>query len=164
MRVLIADDNPVFLAVLREMLRSWGYDVLTATDGAEAWNVLRSENAPPIAILDWMMPLMDGIEVCRRVRISSRRSGYPYILILTAKADPDSLIEALDAGADDFIQKPFRSPELRARLRTGRRILELQERLELLAVPRLHVVPLSPSQRPPSTQASECDAGLPAIT
>ena len=130
MRVLVADDNPVFQTVLRAMLTSWGYEVVVACDGDEAWSLLQTDDGPRLAILDWMMPGMDGVEVCRRARAGSRQ-GYVYILILTAKAQSEDLRVAMDAGADDYITKPFKSMELRARLRAGSRILELEQQLRL---------------------------------
>ena len=130
MRILVADDNPVFQDVLRTMLTSWGYEVVVACDGDQAWSLLQADDGPRLAILDWMMPGMDGVEVCRRVRVGGRLS-YVYILILTAKAQSEDLRVAMDAGADDFVTKPFKSLELRARLRAGLRILELEQQLRL---------------------------------
>src|SRR5258707_14944507 len=104
MRILVADDNPVFQNVLTTMLTSWGYEVVVACDGDEAWSLLQAEGSPRLVILDWMMPGMDGIEVCRRARAHSRLSR-AYILILTAKAQGEDIREAMDAGADDYITK-----------------------------------------------------------
>lgn len=130
MRVLVADDNPVFQTVLQAMLTSWGYEVVVACDGDEAWSLLQADDGPRLAILDWMMPGMEGVEVCRRVRAGDRLSSV-YMLILTAKAQSEDLRVAMDAGADDYITKPFKSLELRARLRAGSRILELEQQLRL---------------------------------
>lgn len=130
MRILVADDNPVFQKVLQDMLTHWGYDVVAAGCGIEALGHLLAEDGPKLAILDWIMPGMDGLEVCRYVR-SGGRTDYVYILILTAKTQCQELVEAMDAGADDYVSKPFKSQELRARLRAGCRILELQEQLLL---------------------------------
>ncbi|HUI53532.1 MAG TPA: response regulator [Bryobacteraceae bacterium] len=130
MRILIADDNPVLQTVLKAMLTQWGYDVVVASDGAEAWRLLDTGDGPRLAILDWLMPGLDGIDVCRRMRASDR-GRRTYILILTAKARDEDLAAAMEAGADDYVTKPFRSAELRARLRAGRRILELEEKLLL---------------------------------
>ena len=130
MRILIADDNAVFRVVLQAMLANWGYSVTAATDGDEALAILQTEDSPRLAILDWSMPRMDGLEVCRKIRDRESAAGYIYILILTAKTDSEDLVEALEAGADDYVQKPLRSQELRARLRAGSRIVELQERLK----------------------------------
>jgi diguanylate cyclase (GGDEF)-like protein len=128
MKVLAADDNPISQTVLRSMLMKWGYEVVTACDGDQAWQVLQSPQAPRMSILDWMMPGQDGVEICRRLRAAARES-YTYVLLLTSRSDSQDLVEALDAGADDYLTKPFNSSELRARLRAGRRIIELQEQL-----------------------------------
>ena len=128
MKILAAEDNPISQSMLRSMLTKWGYEVTTASDGNEAWRVLQSPQAPRMAILDWMMPGQDGVEVCRRLRAADREP-YIYVLLLTARSDSQDLVEAIDAGADDYLTKPFNSSELRARLRAGRRIVELQEQL-----------------------------------
>jgi two-component system, cell cycle response regulator len=128
MKVLAADDNPISQTVLRNMLTKWGYDVVTACDGDQAWQVLQSPHSPSIAILDWMMPGTDGVDLCRRLRAAGRER-YTYVLVLTSRSDSDDVVEALEAGADDYLTKPFNSSELRARLRAGRRIIELQEQL-----------------------------------
>ncbi|MGA3098220.1 MAG: diguanylate cyclase [Bryobacteraceae bacterium] len=130
MPVLVAEDNPVSQAMLRGMLTKWGYDVSLARDGDEAWRILQPNGAPRLAILDWMMPGIDGVELCRRVRAAGREP-YQYILLLTARTDSEDLVDGMEAGADDYLTKPFKAQELRVRLRAGRRILDLQE--ELLA-------------------------------
>ena len=130
MRILVAEDNLVIQRVLQCMLTQWGYDVVVANDGAEAWRLLQDEDGPRLAILDWLMPALDGIEVCRRVR-ASNKINYTYVLIVTAKTTSEDLVAAMEAGADDYVTKPFKSAELKARLRAGCRILELQERLPL---------------------------------
>jgi diguanylate cyclase (GGDEF)-like protein len=128
MKILAAEDNLIFQSLLRNLLTKWGYDVISAGDGTEAWQILQSEDAPRLAILDWMMPGMDGVEVCRRLRASGREP-YIYVLLLTARTESADLVEAMEAGADDYVRKPLNSMELRARLRAGRRIVELQEEL-----------------------------------
>src|SRR3954468_6398891 len=128
MRVLAAEDNPVFQSMLRTMLTKWGYTPIVARDGNEAWRVLESEEAPRLAVLDWMMPGVDGVEICRRLR-SLNREPYIYILLLTARTESQDLIEGMDAGADDYLTKPFNAHELRVRIRAGRRILDLQSEL-----------------------------------
>jgi diguanylate cyclase (GGDEF)-like protein len=128
MRVLAAEDNPVFQSMLRTMLTKWGYEAVIARNGTEAWRVIESEDAPRLAVLDWMMPGMDGVEICRRIR-SANREPYIYILLLTARTESQDLIEGMDAGADDYLTKPFNAHELRVRLHAGRRILDLQEEL-----------------------------------
>ncbi len=127
-RVLAAEDNPVFQSMLRSMLTKWGYDPVIARDGLEAWRVLDSENAPRLAILDWMMPGLDGVEICRRVRAAAREP-YSYLVLLTARTESQDLVEGMEAGADDYLTKPFAAQELRVRLRAGRRILDLQSEL-----------------------------------
>jgi two-component system cell cycle response regulator len=127
-RVLAAEDNPVFQSILRTMLTKWGYQAVIARDGDEALRALQSEDSPRLAILDWMMPGVDGLEVCRQVR-AANREPYIYILLLTARADSQDLVDGMDAGADDYLTKPFNAHELRVRLRAGCRILDLQNEL-----------------------------------
>jgi two-component system cell cycle response regulator len=124
-RVLIAEDDAMFRRILRSWLESWGYEVTVAEDGAEAWQILQEIRAPHLLILDWIMPQLNGIDLCRLVR-ERDSSPYQYILLVTAKDDKQDLVRGLDAGADDYLSKPFDKDELRARLRTGRRILTLQ--------------------------------------
>jgi len=128
MKVLVAEDNPVSQSMLRALLTKWGYDVVAARDGLEAWCILESADAPRLAILDWMMPGVDGVELCRRVR-GAAREPYIYILLLSARTESEDLVEGMEAGADDYLTKPFNAHELRVRLRAGRRILDLQEEL-----------------------------------
>jgi two-component system cell cycle response regulator len=123
--VLIAEDDAMFRKILQSWLESWGYTVTVAADGDQAWNILQEKQAPQLLILDWMMPKLTGIDLCRMVR--ERHSVlYHYILLVTAKDEKQDLVAGLEAGADDYISKPFNRNELRARLRTGRRILTLQ--------------------------------------
>jgi two-component system cell cycle response regulator len=128
LRVLVAEDDAVSRTLLEARLRLWSYEVLLAKDGLEAWDALQRPEAPRLAILDWMMPGMDGLDVCRRLRA---RPGepYTYVLLLTAKDAKEDLIEGLQAGADEYLTKPFNAQELDARLRAGRRIVELQSEL-----------------------------------
>jgi two-component system, cell cycle response regulator len=128
MRVLAAEDNPVFQSMLRTMLTKWGYTATIARDGMEAWRQLEAADAPRLAVLDWMMPGLDGVEICRRLR-SLNREPYIYIILLTARTESEDLIEGMDAGADDYLTKPFNAHELRVRIRAGRRILDLQDAL-----------------------------------
>ena len=128
MRVLIADDDSVNRRILEGFLEKWGYEVLATTDGTAAWNILQAEDAPRLVILDWMMPGMDGAQICREIR-KRKQASYTYIMLVTAKFQKHDILEGLEAGADDYLTKPFDSSELRARLRTGRRILDLQEEL-----------------------------------
>ncbi len=125
MKVLIADDDKLSRKLLRGSLLRWGYEVITAENGGEALQVLEETDAPPMAILDWFMPEMTGPEVCRRVR-ETHREPYTYILLLTANGSKDATVEGLEAGADDYVVKPFEENELRVRLRAGKRIIDLQ--------------------------------------
>jgi diguanylate cyclase (GGDEF)-like protein len=128
MQILVAEDNPVFQSMLQNMLGKWGYDVVMADNGGLAWRILQGSNAPPLAILDWMMPDIDGVEVCRKIRQAAQQR-YIYVILLTAKTEHKDLVEGMEAGADDYLTKPFNTHELRVRLRAGRRILDLQEQL-----------------------------------
>lgn len=130
MKILIADDSIVSRHLLEATLRKWGYEVVVACDGLEALELMQRENAPNLAILDWMMPGMTGLEVCGRLR-QRAREPYTYILLLTSKSQKEDLIEGMDAGADDYITKPFDQHELQVRLRAGTRLVDLQA--ELLA-------------------------------
>jgi sigma-B regulation protein RsbU (phosphoserine phosphatase) len=128
MRVLIAEDNSTTRSLLSETLRDWGFDVVATRDGLEAWEELSTNEAPELILLDWTMPEMDGLEVCRRAR------GLPavqknYIILLTARDRTDDIVTGLQAGADDYITKPFEPAELHARLQVGMRIVELQQAL-----------------------------------
>ena len=130
MRILIADDSIVSRHLLDATLRKWGYDVVVASDGVEAWNILESADPPKIAILDWVMPGLTGPEVCWRVREHAKdKDTYTYILLLTSKSLKEDLIEGLEAGADDYVTKPFDQHELKVRLRAGTRIIDLQREL-----------------------------------
>lgn len=132
MNVLVADDDPVFQKLLSGLLSSWGYDVTVARDGEEAWRHLQSNDGLRLAILDWIMPGIDGLELCRRIR-DARRSNYVYILLMTAKQDSSGLLTVMEAGADDYLVKPFDKQELKLRLRAGCRILESEERYRVIA-------------------------------
>ncbi|MFL6465981.1 MAG: diguanylate cyclase [Bryobacteraceae bacterium] len=129
MKVLIADDSATSRALLRSVLTRWGYEIVSAVNGAEAWEELSKPDAPALAILDWEMPHMTGPEVCRRVR-ENLREPYTYIILLTGKGSKGETVEGLDAGADDYVVKPFDEHELQVRLRAGKRIVDLQ--LDLL--------------------------------
>ncbi len=128
MKILIADDSIVSRHLLEATLRKWGYEVSVACDGVEALEILQQDNAPALAILDWMMPGMTGLEVCRRIR-QRAREPYTYMLLLTSKSQKEDLIEGMEAGADDYITKPFDQHELQVRLRAGTRLVDLQAEL-----------------------------------
>jgi two-component system cell cycle response regulator len=128
MKVLVADDDAFYRHSLKKALERWGYEVVSASNGKEALDILQGTNPPRLAILDWMMPEMDGVDVCYRVR---QRTGDPYIYILlvTARQHKRDMIAGLNAEADDYLVKPFDFQELRARLQSGQRIIDLQTAL-----------------------------------
>jgi phosphoserine phosphatase RsbU/P len=128
MRALIADDDRGGSLILSTMLTRWGFEVASASDGTTAWSLLQTEPRPSVAILDWMMPDVDGPEICRRIRVDDALK-HIYVLLLTSRDSRADLIAGLDAGADDYLVKPFDPDELRARLHVGLRVLSLQERL-----------------------------------
>ena len=131
-RVLVADDDPSSRSLLKEHLGRWGYEVVEATNGREAMEILERDHAPQLAIVDWILPGgLDGLEICRLTR--ERPGPYVYILLLTAKDRKEDLIAGLEAGADDFIAKPYFPAELKARLRAGQRILEMHSALRFEA-------------------------------
>jgi signal transduction histidine kinase len=125
MKILIAEDDPVSRRLLQSHLQKWGYDVSAAQDGGEAWRLFE-ESAFPMVITDWMMPELDGPGLLRRIR-SSQGPGYIYTILLTAKSQKEDLVEGMEAGADDFLTKPFDRDELRVRLRAGERIIRLEQ-------------------------------------
>ncbi len=128
MKILVADDDLLSRRLLEATLTAWGYDVVLACNGAAACAALQGDEAPRLAIVDWMMPGNENLEVCRAVRKRSQ-NPYIYMLLLTARDRKQDLVEGLEAGADDYLVKPVDLTELRARLRSGRRILDLQEQL-----------------------------------
>ncbi len=127
MRILIADDDQISRYVLTRTLEKWGHEVVSASNGVEAWQIMQEEYAPRLAILDWMMPGLNGVDICRKVREQIKSS--PYLILLTALARKENLIAGLAAGADDYLTKPFDHQELRVRLQAGIRIVELQNSL-----------------------------------
>ena len=125
-KILIAEDDPVSRELISTRLTKWGYVVVVTEDGEEAMTALRRSDAPTLAILDWMMPGMDGLEICRRVREGEK---HIYIILLTTRATKENVIEGLRAGADDYLIKPFDKDELHARILVGLRVMTLQEHL-----------------------------------
>jgi len=129
MKVLIAEDDKVSRRLLQATLGRLGFDVVTTENGAQAWQALQAADAPRLAILDWMMPELDGVDVCRNVR--QRQDGpYVYIILLTARGQKKDVVTGLEAGADDYLIKPFDPQELRSRITVGERILRLEAALE----------------------------------
>lgn len=127
-RILIAEDHYVSRHLLDRNLGNWGFEVTAAEDGQAALEILLGDDPPAIAVLDWMMPKMDGVEVCIRVRAAENRP-YVYLLLLTAKSQKEEIALGLDAGADDYVIKPFDPDELRARLKVGQRVVNLERHL-----------------------------------
>jgi len=127
-RVLIAEDDAVSRCLLEATLTKWGYEVVTTTDGLQALEVLSQPDAPSLAILDWMMPGLDGAQVCLKARAAAGERLL-YLILLTAKGRKEDIVEGLTAGADDYVVKPFDRPELKARMNAGERILRLQAEL-----------------------------------
>ena len=127
MRVLIAEDDLSSRRLLESLLARWGYEVVVTVDGDEAWRVLQQEGAPPLMVLDWSMPGMDGLELCQRVR--EAYDAQRYIILLSARGGKDDVVEGLRAGVDDYVTKPFDPEELQARIQVGFRVMSLQSAL-----------------------------------
>jgi DNA-binding response OmpR family regulator len=125
-KILVAEDDRVSRLLLETHLKKWGHEPVTTPDGAAAWDALQREDAPTLAILDWMMPGLDGVEVCRRARARTELRPL-YMILLTARAEREDAIDGL--GADDYVAKPFDAAELRARVSVGVRVVELQAEL-----------------------------------
>lgn len=134
MKILIADDDAVPRAILEKVLRGWGHEVVSVSDGLQAWKILCEDDYPKLAILDWMMPELEGPEICRRVRklVGLRkliRPVPPYLILLTAKGASGDIVAGLESGADDYVTKPFDRAELQSRIRVGERVISLQQGL-----------------------------------
>jgi two-component system, cell cycle response regulator len=127
-RILIADDEIISRRALEKLLAEWGHETLIATNGREAWDLLQEPDAPRLALVDWMMPEMDGMELCHRLR-EREKGAYVYVILLTARNRREEMLEGLHSGADDYLVKPWDAAELHARLDTGVRIVRLQEEL-----------------------------------
>lgn len=132
MKILIVEDEPITRRLLQFTLTRWGYEAMTAVDGREAWEVLQRSTSPSLVISDWMMPGMDGLELCSRIR-SRERPGYTYLIILTGRDRKEDIVKGLEAGADDYLVKPFDQEELLCRIRIGERIINLERRILQLA-------------------------------
>ena len=127
--VLVAEDSAIYQHMIGSHLREWGFEFVCAKDGKAAWKILMKSDAPRLALLDWVLPEIDGVDLCRRLRTRPADEPYTYTILLTAKTRKDEMLEAMDAGADDFLAKPFDPHELKARLLVGKRIIELQQKL-----------------------------------
>ncbi len=128
-RVLVVDDSPIYRRLISDHLREWGFDVTLANDGVEAWAILNRTACPTLVLTDWVMPEMDGVELCRKIRANKPTEDYIYTILLTSKDEKSDLLKAMEAGADDYLAKPFDEQELHARLLVGKRISELQTQL-----------------------------------
>ena len=128
MKTLIAEDDPVSRRLLQAALIKWGYEVVVTANGRDAWRALQALDAPSLLILDWLMPEMDGVEICREARkLDALKSA--YIILLTSRGSKDDIVKGLEAGADDYVTKPFDHGELRARVQVGSRVVQLQTAL-----------------------------------
>ncbi len=128
MKILVAEDDFTSRLILQVVLEKWKYDVISVSDGNEAWEILQKDDAPPIAILDWEMPELDGVRVCSKVKELNRANPI-YVIILTGRITKEDIVQGLDAGADDYVTKPFDENELRARIRVAERMVNIQESL-----------------------------------
>ncbi len=128
MRVLVADDDPVFSALMQRLLQEWRFDVVLAADGTKAWEILRGDDPPRLVLLDWMMPGMDGYEVCKMMRNQKGRKNV-YVMIVTGTRKKDDIMKVVLAGADDYLIKPFDPVDLKIRMRNAMRVLHLQDDL-----------------------------------
>jgi phosphoserine phosphatase RsbU/P len=128
MKILIAEDDAVSRRLLQAALAKWGYEVVVTANGKEAWAALQQPDAPSLLILDWLMPEMDGVEVCREARKSELHKS-SYIILLTSRGSKEDIVRGLEAGADDYVTKPFDHGELRARVQVGSRVIQLQAAL-----------------------------------
>ncbi len=129
MQALVVDDSAVYRKLIGDHLRSWGFGVTLAESGSEAWRILQKPDAPKLALLDWVLPDLDGIELCQRIRKAGASGPYVYVILLTSNEGRQNMLDAMQAGADDYLVKPFDELELKARLLVGKRILDLQEEL-----------------------------------
>lgn len=125
MKVLLVDDDPISRLMLLPLLDKWGCDVQVAQDGSSAWAALQAAECPRLVLMDWMMPSLSGIEVCKKIRARNAEQ-YTYVILLTARNDQQDVIEGLESGADDYLTKPCNPAQLRARIRIGERILQMQ--------------------------------------
>jgi diguanylate cyclase (GGDEF)-like protein len=129
MQVLVVEDSAVYRKLIGDNLRSWDFGVTLAATGSEAWQILEQADSPKLVLLDWVLPDLDGLELCQRIRQTGSSRSYVYVILLTGKEGRQNMLDAMKAGADDYLAKPFNELELKARLLVGKRILDLQEEL-----------------------------------
>jgi two-component system, cell cycle response regulator len=129
MQALVVDDSAVYRKLIGDHLRSWGFGVTLAESGSEAWQILEQPDSPKLVLLDWVLPDLDGIELCQRIRQAGSSGPYVYVILLTSNEGRQHMLDAMQAGADDYLVKPFDELELKARLLVGKRILDLQDAL-----------------------------------
>jgi two-component system cell cycle response regulator len=132
MRVLVVDDEPISRLRLTHALEQWGYEVAAAASGDEALQQVEQADVPLLLVVDWMMPGMDGVELCRRLRADDGKR-FHYVIVLTSRSSTEDIVTALEAGADDFVAKPYHPDEMKVRVRAGMRILQLQHELQVKA-------------------------------
>ena len=129
MQTLVVDDPAVYRKLIGDHLRSWGFGVTLAESGAEAWKILEQADSPKLVLLDWVLPDLDGVDLCQRIRQAGMSGSYVYVILLTSNEGRQNMLHALQSGADDYVVKPFDELELKARLLVGKRILDLQDEL-----------------------------------
>src|SRR5208283_5617256 len=129
MQALVVEDSAVFRKLIGDHLRSWGFGVILAECGSEAWRILQQSDSPKLVLLDWVLPDLDGIELCHRIRQAGSTGPYVYVILLTSNDARQNMLDAMQAGADDYLVKPFDEMQLKARLLVGKRILDLQDEL-----------------------------------
>jgi diguanylate cyclase (GGDEF)-like protein len=129
MQALVVDDSAVYRKLIGDHLRSWGFGVTLAADGAEARRILDQPDTPKLVLLDWVLPDIDGTELCKRIREAGSSDTYTYVILLTGKDGRQNMLDAMQAGADDYLVKPFDELQLKARLLVGKRILDLHQQL-----------------------------------
>ncbi len=132
MKILIAEDDLTSRSVLMSVLKKWNFDVISTCDGDEAWNTMQNEDAPQLVVIDWEMPGMNGDELCKRLRGQERKRPL-YLILLTSRDKTDDIVHGFEAGADDYIAKPFNNAELKARVDAGRRSLNFQTEIRRYA-------------------------------
>jgi two-component system, cell cycle response regulator len=128
-QILVVDDSPVYRQLLTSHLQEWGFPFTVKKNGSEAWTLLQRPDSPKLVLLDWVLPDIDGVELCRRIREANAGNSYSYVILLTGKDSKSDMLEAMQAGADDYLVKPFNQLELKARLLVGKRIVSLHEEL-----------------------------------